>query len=110
MSYWETVWVQSTWIGPGGNIGDVYQKGRFSYPPLVFRLPTYEDGSPTFSRCTLPLVLFKSYEANYHESLMAVLGQVYDWSVQHAAVDPRVTFIVRPPTSHCHLLSAHPLG
>ncbi len=65
-----------------------------TYPPLVFRLPMTGDPIPSsFSRCTLPLLLFKSFESNYHEVLMAVLGQVFHWHHQ-SAVDSHVTYVV----------------
>lgn len=86
--------VQTTWVGKGGNIGDVYEKGRMMYPPLVFRLAVPGDRVPNgFSTCTLPVLLFKSFESNYHEVLMAVLGQVFHWH-QQSAVDSGVTFVV----------------
>jgi hypothetical protein len=89
--------VQSTWVGPEGNIGDVYEKGRMVYPPLVFRLPFPGDETPGgFSRCTVPVLLFKSFESNYHEVVMAVLGQIFHWH-NLSAVDSRVTYVVSPP-------------
>lgn len=89
-------------MGTGGNIGDVYEKGRMMYPPLVFRLTVPGDHVPDgFSNSTLPLLLFKSFESNYHEVLMAVLGQIFHWH-QQSAVDSGVTFVVSflPPSYH----------
>eukprot|EP00884_Botryococcus_braunii_P022601 jgi/Botrbrau1/9024/Bobra.0376s0002.1 len=91
----------TAWVGPEGNIGDVYEKGRMTYPPLIFRLPMSGDQTPSrFSRCTLPLLLFKSFESNYHEVLMAVLGQVFHW-YHEAAVDSRVTYVVNSVLASC---------
>lgn len=90
--------VQALWKGMNGEPVQ-HLGGLRPYSEPLFRPPLLGDErDPTFSSCTVPLVLYKSHDTNFGHVTISTLPQIYSF-YKEGAVNQDVTYLVRPRTS-----------
>lgn len=100
--------MQTQWRGGSGESTNIMGDFR-NYPEIVFRPPLFGDEkNPTFSNCTLPIVLYKSHEDNFYHLTVSLIPQLYSFLTEHM-VNTDVTYVVRTRTRRlCHCFARRP--
>lgn len=85
---------QALWRGMKGEPSELLG-GLRQYAEPLFRPPLLGDErEPSFSNCTVPIVLYKAHDTNFCHVTISTLPQMYSF-YKEGAVNQDVTYVVR---------------